>query len=441
MLQMKLLHHFNTVTAETLIFDASIWRSQVIALALQHEFLMHAVLLVGAKHLCFLSPGNSMYRSASLLHLSETLRSFRHALTQPISALNADAFMATSTLLVHYAWATHDDAVRVQDDAEAVPSPDSTLNLSMDPLFTLSQGLRMVFMNSYHFIWKNESIFAASARHRPRESLERATLGHSRASQDLEILISKAYCKQRATSGKPIIVCPKSACLDAVMRFFLDLRTGHEKAFTGLEHPDEDPEEDLELTGFLDATARLVLLLGLFRRQSLVTDTDLSIEANLAHCPGRTASVLERVATRDFPPLSDLARYIFAFPTRSTDCFIRLVQQHHPYALLVLLFFYRAVTLLLPQQQCWWSRRRAQAVPSAIESALRARGDVDLDTILQEGHRVLEGGPGGISSGENTPAVNSRRLLGVDGWDETWERTRCVLEKFGWRKGHWYSEE
>jgi hypothetical protein len=35
MLHMKLLHHFNHVTAETLIFGPSIWRGDVMNLALQ----------------------------------------------------------------------------------------------------------------------------------------------------------------------------------------------------------------------------------------------------------------------------------------------------------------------------------------------------------------------------------------------------------------------
>lgn len=35
MLHMKMLHHFNTVTAHTLVFDTRLWQSEVIQLAFQ----------------------------------------------------------------------------------------------------------------------------------------------------------------------------------------------------------------------------------------------------------------------------------------------------------------------------------------------------------------------------------------------------------------------
>ncbi|KIX99570.1 uncharacterized protein Z520_05146 [Fonsecaea multimorphosa CBS 102226] len=440
MLQMRLLHHFDTVTAETLVFDTAIWRGQVMALALQHEFLMHAVLLIAAKHLCYLSPGDPSYRSASMLHLSETLRLFRRALTQPISAANADAFIATSTLLVHYAWATDEGVASAQDVVSAAPPTDFTLNLSMDPLFSLSQGLRTLFMKSRCFIEKGESIFATSARYRPRESLEQATIRHSKPSQDLEILISEAYCRHRARLGRPVLVSPGSLCLDSVTRFFLDNRTDHDKTLGGQESLDVDAEEDLELIGFLDATSRLVLIMGLFQQRSPIADTVALMETDLIEEPEADSDIVDGIGRYHLPPLSDLARYIFAFPTRSTDTFIRLIQHHHPHALLILYLFYRAVSLLLPQQQCWWSRKRAQIVGSAIECALRGRGDAHLDTILEEGNRVLEGGAARNSISRDNEA-NPQASLGVDTWHETWERTRRVLERFAWRKGRWYSEE
>ncbi|OAP64706.1 hypothetical protein AYL99_00678 [Fonsecaea erecta] len=434
MLQMKLLHHFNTLTAETLVFDVSIWRGRVMTLALQHEFLMHAVLLVASKHLCFLRPGDGSYRSASILHLTETLRLFRIALTQPISASNADAFIATSTLLVHYAWATDEGAVQGQN---------SKLSLNVDPLFCLSQGLRTLFMKAHYFIDTGESVFATPARYRPRKTLERATMGRSKPSQDLEILISEAYCRHRATSGRPVVVGTESVGLNSVTQFFFHLQTDNDdKALTGEEIAEEEANEDVELIGFLDATSRLVLILGFFQwQQSAITDPDLITDTALGQDPTSNASGIDRVGRRQIPPLSDLARFIFAFPTRSTDTFIRLVQHHHPHALLILCLFYRAVSLLLPRQQCWWSQRRAEVFGSAIECALRARRDAHLDTILEEGKSVLKGGAARISQGRGNTEVNVQGPLGVDTWDETWQRTRRVLERFGWRKGRWYSEQ
>lgn len=324
-----------------------------------------------------------------MLHLSETLRLFRHALTQPVTVSNADACVATSTILVHYAWATT-DSVSPPDEDSGAAQGQSGLDFSMDQLFTLSQGLRKVFMNFFHFIRKNDSIFTASAGHRPRESLERATAGHAQTSEDLKTLISKAYCEQRTTAGRPITDAGDATTSLAMARFYFELQRSDELVRTAAGHPDEMCEKDAELTGFADATSRLLLVLGLFRQQPLVTDAGFSADADpTQRAEQATGAIYERDGQP--PPLSDLARYLFAFPTRSTDSFIGLVRQNDPCALLILFFYYRAVSLLLPEQQCWWSCKRAHVLSAAIEHALRAKGDVRLDGVLEAGKRVFQG--------------------------------------------------
>jgi len=69
---------------------------------------MHAVLLTSATHLSYLRPDISIYKRASMLHLNQTLSAFRQALSESMTAQNADAFLATSILLVHHAWTNVD---------------------------------------------------------------------------------------------------------------------------------------------------------------------------------------------------------------------------------------------------------------------------------------------------------------------------------------------
>ena len=190
---------------------------------------------------------------------------------------------------------------------------------------------------------------------------------------------------------------------------------------------------DPELTGFADATSRLVLVLGLFHQLSRVTDTDLPPCPESNHRAERIANGIKHGT---FPPVSDLARYLFSFPTRSMDSFIHLVQQHHPCALLILFFYYHAVSLLLPEEQCWWSRNRARLLGPSIERALRANRDKDIETVLEEGERLLQYGPTGVTSHKSTLA--GAEALGQAGkWVEVWEMGRSVLEKLGWQKGTW----
>jgi hypothetical protein len=353
---------------------------------------MNAVLLISARHLSFLDPDHASYRRAAVLHLAETLHIFRSALDQPMAASNADAFIATSVLLVHHAWALDDDAV-----IETQPSPLHSFNLRLDfardSLLSLSQGQRSVFLKAQRLIAQDQSIFAAPARYHPRTSLEQeARRQGSRRCYDLWVQILKAFQDDRPKIERQPTAHPDRATYDQLPRRAAAPISNTPTVPRGLPATSED-KCDAELAGFMDAASRLTLLLGLFPDPPQTPRPASCGDSTLPSDVGDGVDCFDFQEQKGLPPLSDLARYMFSFPTRSADSFINLVQHRNPWALLLMYLFYQAVIVLLPEEQCWWSRRRARTLAIALEQALQAQGNDELNVLLRRGKNIIEGSP------------------------------------------------
>jgi hypothetical protein len=387
---------------------------------------MHAILLISATHLSYLLPSESTYHRATVVHLSQTLRLFRHALSQPMTQHNADAFMATSLLLVHHAWATIDDIQTppASDHCTHLNEPSVTssyqarLDFSSDPLFSLSEGLRHVFMTAIDFIIANKSIFTPFAMHRPRNSLERAT-AHAwpLAPGELEAFFSRCY-ERMQLSGPSFFTY---AVPDMVTDFSVSSLSAEAKNIKGrIERDRRGFEEANDFSGFTDAVSRLVLVLALIKRPPA---SENEKDPNKVPQISQKASTLDLdsdVSNPPLPPITDIARYLFSFPTRSTPSFISLVQRNDPRALLILFYYYRAVRMLLPEKQCWWSQKRAEHLGPAIERALQA-ADAETRRALEDGKRLLE---------EGVPLWAIEAVQGV-AVEKEQEKSQCLLAKIG----------
>jgi hypothetical protein len=352
---------------------------------------MHAILLIAATHLSFLVPTEQSYHHASVQHLSKTLHLFGLALSQPRTSANADAFMATATILVHHAWATI-DAIRCPPasnrsiDSTATTSRRSTLDLSHDPLFTLSDGLNAVFMNAIEFIALNDSIFAASIQHRPRYSILCALRDLPNCLEELEMFFSECYIRMAGNHSPQLLLSEgiNSSMSIADTSFACMPATGSTEN-NKLEESETMNNPEV-FSAFKDAASRLALVLALFQKLP---------SASGGIPPTTPAPVIDTVApSSNFPPLTDLARYLFSFPTRSTGPFFSLVRRNDPRAFILLFYFYRAVRLLLPEKQCWWSCARAEYLEKEIGRTFGDAGKL----LIEEGNRVLERGISTINS-------------------------------------------
>ncbi|CAK7226418.1 hypothetical protein SCUCBS95973_006193 [Sporothrix curviconia] len=153
LLHLKLLHHFQVHTCQTLVFSADVWAT-ALQLSFQFEFLSNAVLCVAARHLAFLhmdsadassvsrgaGPDAASYAATAATHLCRALAGFRRELmTKDFStATDLDAFIITSTLLQFELWSSTD----------FLPSGRRGLDLERDRLFTFSASLKLVFLKS-----------------------------------------------------------------------------------------------------------------------------------------------------------------------------------------------------------------------------------------------------------------------------------------------------
>ncbi|RFU26573.1 hypothetical protein B7463_g9761, partial [Scytalidium lignicola] len=336
------------------------------SISTHYEFLMQAVLLVSATHLAYLHPSEAIYSQASMVHLSKTLSLFRLALSENITAWNVDALIATSLLLVHHGWASIDTLRNPSADAKPLnSSKQAKLDLSLDPLFSLCDGLRDILLHAIIFINTNTTVFAAPAAYRPRNSLLRAVHDNN-ILNELEIALSQSIGRIRNSPISPSRVLSSEVLLSHCSHHLMGTRREDSQMDTTLPSDDEEDEEAL-----LDASSRLALILAICKSRPKGIPPELVSHITPITEDGRT-----------LPPLADLARYVFSFPTRSSPRFIALVRRNDPGALLILLFFYRAIPLLLPEHQCWWLQDRTEFLEMAIERALKEEEKAMISPIL-----------------------------------------------------------
>lgn len=162
---LKLFHHFQTCTQQTLLLPPEFWE-QSLQLCFQFEFLMNAMLCVTARHLAFLQPDDTTYPTAAANHLSRALSLFRHELSH-FNSTHLDAFIATSILLQYEVW-TSTDFCSPQDDREVSFDP------AKDRIFALSSGMKEVFLKSVPLISSQPSVLLTYLAYSPRDVLVEA---------------------------------------------------------------------------------------------------------------------------------------------------------------------------------------------------------------------------------------------------------------------------
>ncbi|CAH0024563.1 unnamed protein product, partial [Clonostachys rhizophaga] len=143
-----LLTHFMSTTSISLIGNQSIWVEDVLQLALQYDFVMHAILVLSARHLQEIeryahNPSLYNYGLLEAHHLKNALSRFNKQFQSSISA-NQDAALATSFLLCFHACST------VHMNPLAAPLQDSSL--------TFLRGIRSIVASHHHAADRDPSL-------------------------------------------------------------------------------------------------------------------------------------------------------------------------------------------------------------------------------------------------------------------------------------------
>jgi hypothetical protein len=311
---MQLFYHFATSTCQTLLLTPEVW-GHALQLSFQFEFLMNAILCVAARHLAILQPKDTMYPAAAASHLCSALSLFRQVLSKSFTSINLDAFIATSLLFQYEVW-TNTDFVFSQDDGVISFDP------SKDRIFSLSSGMKQVFLKTVPLALDQSSVFMPQIAHNPRNILVKA----AKVGNDTLVDYQDHFSYHRPLHLNLLnIPLPNTRDSDLAN---LDTWNGY--------LPKMQEPLDIIKDGYTAIVTELCLII------SFLPDT----------LPSENAGA-------ESPLLPALARYIFSFPVVCRGPFTSMVQQSDPHALLVLYHFYRAARILLPPDECWWAYKRA----------------------------------------------------------------------------------
>ncbi|KAI1641199.1 hypothetical protein F4809DRAFT_587676 [Biscogniauxia mediterranea] len=172
MMELKLLHHYTTVTCETLAISSpvseKIWRETVPHLAFSGaDFLVDALLAVSALHLRSISPQDQELIRASHSYMAATLSEYSASLAKGITESNAEALFLTSALIAFQSTAsrifTRDDSGDLKDRSDGYVLPLSW--------FHSFQGVKTIVASSWQWL-RNSGIVIPIIESQPALNLD-----------------------------------------------------------------------------------------------------------------------------------------------------------------------------------------------------------------------------------------------------------------------------
>ncbi|KAI1450595.1 hypothetical protein F5Y02DRAFT_369388 [Annulohypoxylon stygium] len=153
MMELKLLHHYTTITCETLAISSPvserIWRNTVPNLAFSGaNFLADALLAVSALHLRYNAPQDQELVRASHAYMASTLSEYGASLSKGINESNAEALFLTAALIAFQSTASRifsrDDGGDPKDRSDGYVLPLSW--------FHSFQGVKAVVAASWQWL-------------------------------------------------------------------------------------------------------------------------------------------------------------------------------------------------------------------------------------------------------------------------------------------------
>jgi len=359
-----------------------------VAVGAKEPYIMSTILCLAATHLSILRPQELRYHRAALQLLGRSASLFRAELSRRTVNQNIEALVATSILMHYISW-SHIEFLEEQKQAQTY-QPDGNLitNLSQDPLFQLSSGVRGILSTAFSVLRGTDSVFLSASLYSPKMAIEETILQygddpHRFAGYFMDIWDDQRYrCRQsrekEQASEWMSISLPDDlpGAVEKVPRYNIDgaemnyvypiLQTGGEDSLDNLAFGRNDQWEtaievvpvsqhtmDPQRTAFERIARRLSLLFSLV---SISTSSWPSLSPSLRHLQ------------------PDIERCIFTFPVLSGVVFRDLVLQNDPRVLVLLCHFYRAARILLTSPASWWASRRSHVIENLILLDLKSRG-------------------------------------------------------------------
>ncbi|KAI1482312.1 hypothetical protein F4774DRAFT_370858 [Daldinia eschscholtzii] len=172
MMELKLLHHYTTITCQTLAISSpvseKIWRDTVPNLAFTGaEFLADALLAVSALHLRSHSPQDQELIRASHSYMASTLSEYSARLGKGITEENAEALFLTAALIAFQSTASR---IFTREDSSDLKDRSGRYSLPLS-WFHSFQGIKAVVASSWHWL-RNSGIVIPIIESQPALNLD-----------------------------------------------------------------------------------------------------------------------------------------------------------------------------------------------------------------------------------------------------------------------------
>lgn len=357
---------------------------------------MHAILAISAKHMSVLRPQDPRYAEAAIVLLSKSIQSFRETLDTPITGHTCEARLGTSVLINYMAWTDLGflDGQKIRADPEA-----GGLDMSTDPLFLLSAGVRQVFFTAFPVFSEHNSPFIKVSQYHPCHHIQAEA--DRRGTRWREIM-KRLLClfDDPDYQGCPDD-CPSSRKQGSSWRHETvssstnDLETDLDTSPGPYLEPQSASSAGASPTPEGPRTcAKECVTYDEHHLQRLIERTNnATIAARYSQDGPTDRAIYERIAQRlsvllsfipddgsEMESLSearrcDIERYFYTFPiTLCFGPFLPLILENDSRALFLMYHTYRAANLLLRFEKAWWAAERAPIMEKLTLAELKARG-------------------------------------------------------------------
>lgn len=172
MMELRLLHHYTTITCETLAISSPvserIWRDTVPNLAFNNSgFLADALLAVSALHLRSHTPSDQELVRASHAYMASTLSEYSASLSKGITESNAETLFLTAALIAFQSTASR---IFTRNDGNDSKDQIDSYNLPLS-LFHSFQGVKAVVASSWQWL-RNSGIVIPIIESQPALNLD-----------------------------------------------------------------------------------------------------------------------------------------------------------------------------------------------------------------------------------------------------------------------------
>ncbi|KAI1132833.1 hypothetical protein F5Y10DRAFT_230240 [Nemania abortiva] len=324
LLHMKLFHHFQTSTRQTLLCGQEAW-GYVLQLSFEFDYLMNAILCIAARHLAVIHPGDTTYGAIAAGHLCRASSGLRDELSKGGSSIHFDAFLATSVLLYYDTWTNADYFLPQQEDETSWT----------DRVFGFSSSLKKTLLTGFERPWEQPSVFRQSLMKNPGDEITAAI----KTSPNMQAEYENFFSYHRPLTVEMLNKLPTNS-VDKD-RIDSGSRSGHISQTQVVVDPAED--------AYNPVVSRLCVILPFLSQ---------------GQSPGSTSSP----DPSSMMPL--LAKFILSFPLLGWSAFPTLIERGDSHALFLLYHFYRAVRVLLPQEDWWWAHKRAAVAERVLRECL-----------------------------------------------------------------------